>query len=74
MLVRKIAVWLKQPLSPTPVRRQYEKGCMVLIRLESLFEIPSIIGMKKGFAVCGCANNQHKRDMGQELVCLYFDN
>lgn len=70
MLVRKIAVWLKQPLSPTPVRREG----VVLIRLESLFEIPSIIGMKKGFAVCGCANNQHKRDMGQELVCLYFDN
>lgn len=46
---------------------------VVLIRLESLFEIPSIIGMKKGFAVFGCANNQHIRDMGQELVCLYFD-
>lgn len=46
---------------------------VVLIRLESLFEIPSIIGIKKGFAVFGCANNQHTRDMGQELVCLYFD-
>lgn len=46
---------------------------MVLIRLESLFEILSVLGKKKGFAVFSCANNQHTRDMGQGLVCLYFD-
>lgn len=46
---------------------------VVLIRLESLFENPSVLGKKRGFAVFSCANNQHTRDMGQGLVCLYFD-